>query len=55
MCDDMPEKWEFNATVTHTEIVAFGWIKRMNNQIAHKHPVQTKQIFDFRQNLLAYM
>lgn len=55
LADYMPERWEFTATITHDEIVAFSWVRRMNDRIARKHPVQTKQAFDFRQNLLAYL
>lgn len=55
MCDELPERWEFSATITHKEIIAFSWVKRMDYHIARKHPVQTKQTFDFRHNLLAFV
>ena len=55
MNDDLPECGMFNVVITYGEMIAYPWVKRMNDRINRKHPVQTTQIFDFRQNLFAYV
>jgi len=44
-----------NSVITYGEITAYQWVRRMNQYIARRHPVATTQIFDFHQNLFAYV
>ena len=48
---ELPHLWEFSATISYGEVIAYPWVKRMNDRINRKHPVPTKQIFSFHMNL----
>lgn len=43
-----------NAQISRAEVKACRWVHYMNLFINRRHPVPTKQIFDFNMNLFAY-
>ena len=52
---ELPHLWEFSATISYGEVIAYPWVKRMNDKINRKHPMETTQQFDFHMNLFAFV
>lgn len=44
-----------NTEITHTDIRVMNGMKYMEKCVLRKHPKEVKQLFDFHQNLFAFV